>query len=91
MRIIVRLLAVILTAILSVIVFALDQDAKFYSVVAGWFYILLDLCAVITIIEQNGIGLAILGGMFGVTTAILIGSAVITGFIEELRDCLLAK
>ena len=41
MRIILRILAVLTAAVLSVIIFALDQAAKVYSLVAGWFYILL--------------------------------------------------
>ena len=91
MRIILRILAVLTAAVLSVIIFALDQAAKVYSLIAGWFYILLALCAVMAIIGQNWIGLGLLGGMFAFTMVVFVLAAVITGFLEDIKDGLLGR
>ncbi len=86
MRIILKIFAVLLAAILSVVVFAMDQLVKVYSLVAGWFFLLLALCAVMAVIGQNWTGLAILGGMFVAAILVFLLVAIATGFIEDLRD-----
>lgn len=86
MRIILKIFTVLLAAILSVIVFAMDQLAKVYSIVAGWFLLLLAFCAVMAVICQNWTSLAILGGMFVATILVFLLAAIATGFIEDLWD-----
>ena len=86
MRIILKIFTVLLAAILSVIVFAMDQLAKVYSLVAGWFFLLLALCAIMAVIAQNWVGLGILAGTFALTLGVFLLAAIATGFIEDLRD-----
>lgn len=80
------MLETLLAAILSVIVFAMDQLAKVYSLLAGWFILLLALCAVMAVIGQNWVELGILAGAFALILGVFLLAAIATGFIEDLRD-----
>ena len=85
MRILGRIVAIILAAILSVAILALNAASKVYSIFAAIFYIVLAICALMAIISQSWQPLAVLGVLFLISMAVFVGAAMLTGLLEGVR------
>lgn len=85
MRVIKRMLSAIIVGILSVLLFALDQVAKIYSLISGWLLLLCGICLVLAVCIKRWDALVLFGTL---TLSIIIGFiiiAVVMIIADEIR------
>lgn len=85
MRVVGKILSAIIVGLLSVVLFALDQVAKVYSLVAGVFYIFMGICILLAVISQQWTALGILGIMIAVSIALFFVMAEVIVLIDHIK------
>lgn len=86
MRIIGKILSAIIVGLLSVVLFALDQVAKVYSLVAGVFYIFMGICVILAFLSKQWTALGILGIILLVNIVIFFVFVESIVLIEKAKD-----
>jgi len=86
MRVIGKILSAIIVGVLSVVLFALDQVAKVYSLIVGVFYLLMGICVILAIVSQQWTALGILGILIAVSIVLFLAIGESMVLLERMKE-----
>lgn len=82
MKVILKILAVFIWVILSVLGIAVKATEKLGNVVAGILYLIIGILAFMAVLSQQWLELGVFCGMAGVVLAIQFGASTVEALIE---------
>ena len=88
-RILLKPFTLVLALALFIVTAAIKGAAMLASFVSFWILLLFGIFAIIAIVEKMWNALLTLGIIFAVLVVLFFGSALVCGFLEEIRDKLL--
>ena len=82
MKVVLKILAVIIWVILSVLGIAVKTTEKLRNVIAGFLYLIIGVLALMAVLSQQWLELVVFCGMAGVVLAIQFGAATVEALIQ---------
>ena len=83
MKVILKILAVIIWVILSVLGIAVKTTEKLGNVIAGILYLIIGVLVLVAVLSQQWLELGVFCGMAGIVFVIQFGAATVEALIEE--------
>ena len=86
MKMIMKIVAVPVLMVLTVLNWLINGAARVYAVVLALFYQVLAICGVMALIKHQWTSLGILVVMFGLSLGVVFGAGTIMAIVDDAKD-----